>query len=885
MTMTRTDSNGKTSSRSRRALLLPLAFIFALTTHTWRDSALADDTPEADKTVAESPTPAEKEAGHQTQHTITKEETANKKLIAIPAALKKGDWAFIISTAPEILAVKPELAPKLAPLLAYAYHKNNDKERALEALKGEGDLFSRLVRASITGEVFIPPGTKEAVKNPDIFHVDVGVPVSDGYEDAVYKKSLIKGLKEAFLRNVKESSPATDAFYEERIAPYADKYYLGHYTLVQDETGEGYYTFNVIIFIDSGAVKEASGPLTGNAGSEGHLKTVLLAKGSSDAVKKRLLKDLMDAGYAVEDLGSGDLTPETIGRTKGAIVVQVVEDAAITGKVLNSNFKTIRANLDFIILNGNNGLVISKLNKTQTLVHLNEDEGKGLATNRAYEKALKPLKEAITDIEVRMGKEITAGLLPPIEATLMDTKEVFASIYKSYSNDPVSTLLIKNNGNNVYKSVRAAFSVKGYMDYPTEVKLDRLGPKEEKAVPLKAVFNTKILDLTDNSLLQSETEVSYTENNGADKSIKIRQPIQVYEKQALVWDNKGKIATFLTYKDPVVSGFATKAAREFNYPYLNQSIVMARAVFGAMGVLGITYVPDPTPYATVASVTTMIDRVQYPRQTLARKAGDCDDLVSLFGASLESLGIKVMPIEAPTHLFIMFDTGIPVSEERESGFPEGNYIVYDDTLWLPFETTLVGSSFFLAWEKGAENYRIWKKEARFINPREAWKTYAPATLPYDEFTQNISMAAIEKKFPGELESLKKKKVENIVGRLAKEKGASVKRKNIVLYGKNNMIAEALKLTDELLKNAPRDAELLNNAGNLHYMQGGFEKALASYMEAAKITPDDAGVWVNIARAHLKMGLTSKAVEAFDKAQSLDKDVKERYLRLHTEIRK
>ena len=37
-------------------------------------------------------------------------------------------------------------------------------------------------------------------------------------------------------------------------------------------------------------------------------------------------------------------------------------------------------------------------------------------------------------------------------------------------------------------------------------------------------------------------------------------PVYVYEKHALVWDDKGKIASFITPKDPVVSGFATSAA-------------------------------------------------------------------------------------------------------------------------------------------------------------------------------------------------------------------------------------------------------------------------------------------------------------------------------------
>lgn len=45
---------------------------------------------------------------------------------------------------------------------------------------------------------------------------------------------------------------------------------------------------------------------------------------------------------------------------------------------------------------------------------------------------------------------------------------------------------------------------------------------------------------------------------------------------------------------------------------------------------------------------------QYPRETLQRKSGDCDDLVILYAAELESVGIRPRFIEMPDHILMMF---------------------------------------------------------------------------------------------------------------------------------------------------------------------------------------------------------------------------------------
>lgn len=875
--------NAAKAEEASQATVVPAGNDSSKPTHPVVQDEPADvKTPEAKPESAPSQTAVE-----TPEQKEEKEASVNKRLSETIDAFAAGNWPLVVQDAPKVIEARPELALKLNPLLSYAYYKTGDKAKALEIVKGSDDVYCMLIQAIVTGEKITPPGFKDEVLGADVSVVEIGVPSSSAQADSlVYKKTLTKGLKDAFVKalNREATKSELDAF-NDRILPLSEKFYLSHFVLSQEE-GSGYTTIKAAFFWDAARLKETldNMNLTG-AHDANRLKTVLLTKRGTDSVKKALLKDLLDSGYPVEDIGSGDISPEVTPKLKGSIVIQITEDPAVNGKVMGSNFRSIRGNITFTILNGNNGVVIGKIEKTHTLVHLNETAGKELALQKAYEKALKPLKETITDIEVRMGREIASGLLPSVEASFADAKEIFSNIYKFYANDTVGKVLVKNNTNNVYRNVRVLFAVKGYMDYPSEAVIERLGPNKSESVPIKAVFNNRLLELTDNTLLQSEVEVSYAEPGGADKTLKLRQPMQVYEKQALIWDDKGKVASFLTYKDPVVVDFATKSVREFNYPYLNQSIVTARAVFGGMGVLGITYVPDPTPYSTVASVTTMVDRVQYPRQTLARKAGDCDDLVSLFGAALESLGIKVMPIDAPGHLFIMFDTGIPEDDVKEAGFREDMFVKNSGTLWIPFETTLVGQSFFLAWEKGVENYKRWKDKVKPIDPRKAWATFAPATLPPDEFTHNVSMAAIERKFPGELDNLRKRKVESVMKKSSKDKKQDGKKEAILTYGKNGMPDEGLKAAGELLKTVKNDPELYNNAGNLHFMKADFGAALKNYNEAARLAPDDAGIWINISRAHLRLKETDKASAAFKKALALDPEVAETYLKLQTEIGK
>ncbi|MCK4542225.1 MAG: transglutaminase domain-containing protein [Spirochaetales bacterium] len=74
-----------------------------------------------------------------------------------------------------------------------------------------------------------------------------------------------------------------------------------------------------------------------------------------------------------------------------------------------------------------------------------------------------------------------------------------------------------------------------------------------------------------------------------------------------------------------------------------------------LGLYGLNYVVDPrTPYTELSQQREWIDFIQFPRQTLEYRAGDCDDLSILYCALLESVGIETAFITVPGHILMAF---------------------------------------------------------------------------------------------------------------------------------------------------------------------------------------------------------------------------------------
>ncbi|MBU0622229.1 MAG: hypothetical protein KJ795_10295 [Gammaproteobacteria bacterium] len=475
---------------------------------------------------------------------------------------------------------------------------------------------------------------------------------------------------------------------------------------------------------------------------------------------------------------------------------------------------------------------------------------------------------------------------PPLEIEVVQLRDIFSNSYKIYERDGIGRIKLTNNTNKTMQKLQVTFQLKDFMDFPTEAKLDKLLPGQSEEVALKAVFNNGILTLTEDSSVQALIEASYFEG-GKRVTFSKNPTVNVYDKHRLTWDERERFAVFVTPKDTPIIDVSRSVVSQFKET--KDEAQLAAAVFNMMGTLGMTYIQDPSnPYQVSSGKDHTVDYLQFPRETLERKSGDCDDLVAFYSSALESMGMDTRVLEVPGHMLMMFSTGIAADDD---GYTMDNmYVIHEDTLWIPVETTLVGSAFIKAWEKGAATYYKWKDNGlTVLDVHKSWETFKPASLPASTLKQSeISRAEIEKKFPGDHMSVLKISSQTKTRRYLnaiKENPNDVDShlQMGIILAKAGDRKEAMKYFDKVLVIQPKNAAAMNNRGNIFMIEDKYKEAQQAYLAATKITPKDAHVWVNLARAYKATKDIKNAKAAFIKAQKLDPAVKKEHRALGLEL--
>ena len=158
----------------------------------------------------------------------------------------------------------------------------------------------------------------------------------------------------------------------------------------------------------------------------------------------------------------------------------------------------------------------------------------------------------------------------------------------------------------------------------------------------------------------------------------------------------------------------------------------AASLVDALGELGVTYVPDPTtPFASVSGTPHAIDTINYPYETLSRRSGDCDDSTVLMAALLGNLGVETKFVDAPGHIFLVFDTGLHERNRAALGVDTSLTVVIDEGVWAPLETTAISKGFIEAWRIGSEEIAKWgvQGQIHYWGVTEAQGRYEPASPP------------------------------------------------------------------------------------------------------------------------------------------------------------
>lgn len=474
---------------------------------------------------------------------------------------------------------------------------------------------------------------------------------------------------------------------------------------------------------------------------------------------------------------------------------------------------------------------------------------------------------------------------PQLLLSDLNLQTVFSSAYKKYLNQPIGSVTLKNVSGTNYGNLKLSFQIKEFMDFPTTVEIANIKGSETKNIDIKATFNNRILEVDEDTGVQVEVKLSYL-RDGQKDAITLTQPMTIYGKNALVWGDPSMVGSFVTPKDDTLRDYVRQVVNEFQPEAgpLNDKLISAMAFFSSLTASGTNYIIDPnTPFTELRD--DQIDYVQFPRETLRLKSGDCDDLSVLISAGLENLGIKTSFIEIPGHLFLMFDTGIASDDAGLISQDSSLLAIKDGNVWIPLEATMVDTSFTEAWAEGARKYHkgLAENNLGIIDVRQAWKEYRPVTLR----KANYSIALPESRRTFNLVKQEKtvllaKSIDRLI--LPYQTMVTSNPENIaarlqiaILYARYGLYEDAEIAFEALIELAPENSAVQTNQGNLYFLQQDYEKAIENYRQASILDNEDGGIHVNLSMAYYKAGKLKQATSSYARATKLSPALKQEYL--------
>jgi tetratricopeptide (TPR) repeat protein/DNA-binding beta-propeller fold protein YncE len=519
-------------------------------------------------------------------------------------------------------------------------------------------------------------------------------------------------------------------------------------------------------------------------------------------------------------------------------------------------------------------------------VHLNQRSYDSAIASLTVAAALNPSDANRRELDTAYDrkKKALAGTGGRIALEDLRLERVFVSAHKQYATEPLGRVKVRNDSAEDYKGLKLSFFIKEYMDFPVTREIAELKAKSSLELPLNATFNNKVLGIDEDTRVLVVTTLAMAD--ARDGSQEVTQAMTLYGKNAMVWSNSEMIGSFITPRDDTLRNFVREAVNRYGAPaqsVLNRPLSQAATLFNTFSALGLRYQPDPNlPYSRLKA--DQVDYVQFPRETLRLKSGDCDDLSVLLAAALENLGIESALVEVPGHLFMLFRTGVKEADRGLISLQDELLVVRDGEIWIPVEATLVATSFTEAWAEGARRYReaAATRQVRVVSLRQAWERFPPAALaPAGYSIEPPAGEHVRRLIQREHSVLLARRLEREV--MPYRQALSVNPKNAdarlhigTIYARNGIEDVALKEFDTILAQDPRHASAHNNRGNLHFARGDYERALDSYRTAEDADPRDGGIRLNAALAYYRLGKLAEARTKFREATELHADLAGQY---------
>jgi tetratricopeptide (TPR) repeat protein len=364
-----------------------------------------------------------------------------------------------------------------------------------------------------------------------------------------------------------------------------------------------------------------------------------------------------------------------------------------------------------------------------------------------------------------------------------------------------------------------------------------------------------------------------------------KSQIKVYQLNSISWKDKKHLASFINPRDENLRSFITSeiiaktSSSDNRFDEVPKPIRQAAQVWEYLRQMNLNYVQDPNLSYEQVSMSNLIDYVQFPNQTLVKKVGDCDDLVSLLSNSLEVLGIETAYIDVPGHVFLAFNTGLTPNELEEKGLTDEQVIVKFNKVWFPLESTVIGkNSFVESWKYAIERYTK-EKEANspieIVEIQNASITYPPTNFPNPvPIVSNVNIETVKTELAKDFVSFTLSRDKTYEEELLKvlnsyPKNVFTFNKLGVYYAKKGELDNAEIYFTRTLQYDKENIVALTNLGNLGYLRNDFEYAERKYLKSLKYDQQNIGILANLVRCNIKLNKTEKAIEYYNIVEQIN----------------
>jgi tetratricopeptide repeat protein len=304
---------------------------------------------------------------------------------------------------------------------------------------------------------------------------------------------------------------------------------------------------------------------------------------------------------------------------------------------------------------------------------------------------------------------------------------------------------------------------------------------------------------------------------------------------------------------------------------LPRQLLIGMQVLEQLRTRRIAYRVDPaSAYADLSQSAGSIDFLQFPAETLAYGAGDCDDLSVLYNSILEASGVRTAFITTPGHIFTAFSVDRDV-REISGIFPDtGEFIAQGGRVWIPVETTALDLGFREAWQIGARQWRAAEsnRSATLFTTEDAWRIYPP--VPWEPpVTQGGSRRSTDQ-FASELEDYVSEAIELMIQDRDVSEPGTARDHNLrgTIYARFGLLDEARQAFERAISMADYVPALVNLASVTAL--GGDHAAAREILEQADgLSPDNPRILLGLAVEHLEDGQRGSARGFYDRAAAID----------------